>query len=193
MVIVIISSFLRSITEDLENKGVSQITYYVTYILIVIVIMKNFSDIINMVKTSIENLVGFTNSLLPILITLMLTTGNITSATMLEPIILFLVTFIANMINTVIIPFNLISLSLNIISNLSNKVQIDKLSKFIHSSTIWVLGLTLTIFVTIASLEGSLTSSVDAVTIKTTKAAVSNFIPIVGKILRGCSRYCFRV
>ena len=74
MVVIIISSVLRSISEELENKGISQITYYITYILIVTIIMKNFSDIITMVKDSIESLVGFTNSLIPILITLMITT-----------------------------------------------------------------------------------------------------------------------
>lgn len=74
MVIIVISSVLRSISDDLENKGISQIAYYVTYILIVTIIMKNFSDIIIMVKSSIESLVGFTNSLIPLLITLMITT-----------------------------------------------------------------------------------------------------------------------
>ena len=74
MVVIIISSILRSISDNLENKGISQITYYITYILIVSIIMKNFSDIIVMVKSSIENLVGFSNSLIPILITLMIST-----------------------------------------------------------------------------------------------------------------------
>ena len=94
MVIIIISSVLRSITDGLENKSVSQITYYITYILIVTIVMKNFSDIINMVKTSIDNLVAFTNCLIPLLITLMITTGNIASAGMLQPIILWIISFI---------------------------------------------------------------------------------------------------
>ena len=45
------------------------------------------------------------------------------------------------------------------------------------------MGVILTLFVGVTSLEGSLSSSVDGVTAKTTKAAVSNFIPVVGKIL----------
>lgn len=74
MVVIIISSVLKSISDDLENKGIAKITYYVTYILIVTIIMKNFSDIITMVKSSIENLIAFSNSLIPLLITLMITT-----------------------------------------------------------------------------------------------------------------------
>ncbi|MGN1327626.1 MAG: stage III sporulation protein AE [Clostridia bacterium] len=183
MVIVIISSILKSISDDLENKGISQITHYITYILIVTIIMKNFSDIITMIKGSIEDLVAFSNSLLPLLITLMISTGNIASASVLQSIILFIITFIGNFINNILIPITLISVALGIISNISDRVQIDKLSKFINSAVVWVLGIVLTIFVGVSSLEGSITNGVDALTVKTTKAAVSNFIPIVGKIL----------
>ena len=108
---------------------------------------------------------------------------------MLQPIILFIITFIGNFINTILIPVALISVTLNIISNVSDKVQIDKLSKYINTTVIWILGIVLTIFVGVSSLEGSITNGVDALTVKTTKAAVSNFIPIVGKILRRRSRY----
>ena len=41
----------------------------------------------------------------------------------------------------------------------------------------------LTIFVGVVSIEGTLSSSVDGITAKTAKAAVSSFIPVVGKIL----------
>lgn len=159
--IVIISSVLKSISDGLENKGVSQITYYVTYILIVTVIMKNFSDIISMVKDSIESLVAFSNSLIPLLITLMVSTGNIASAGMLQPIILFIITFIGNFITAILLPFVLISTALAIVSKISNRIQIDKLSKFFNSSVVWILGVVLTLFVGIISIEGSLSSTVD--------------------------------
>lgn len=188
IVIIVIHSILRSISDGLENKTVSQIVYYVQYVLIVTLIMVNFADIIAMVKSSIDSLVGFMNNLIPILITLMLTTGSFTSAGLLEPILLFLITFIGNFINMVIIPFVLISTALAIVSKVSDRIQLDKLSKFFNSSVIWILGIILTLFVGLASVEGSLSSTVDGITAKTTKAAVSNFIPVVGKILRRCSR-----
>ena len=183
LVIIVIHSILKSISEGLENKSISQITYYVQYILIVTLIMKNFADVLQMVKTSIQNLVGFMNSLVPLLITLMLTTWNFASAGILEPIILFLITFIGNFITTILLPFVLISTALAIVSKVSSKIQIDKLSKFFNSTVVWILGVVLTLFVGVISVEGSLSSTVDGITAKTTKAAVSNFIPVVGKIL----------
>lgn len=112
-----------------------------------------------------------------------MTTGSITSASVAQPILLFLITFIGNMITTFLLPLILIGTALGIISKVSDRVQISKLSKYFKSSAIWALGIALTLFVGILSLEGSLTSSVDGITAKTAKAAVSNFIPVVGKIL----------
>ncbi|MEE0865830.1 MAG: hypothetical protein U0L98_03410 [Clostridia bacterium] len=48
---------------------------------------------------------------------------------------------------------------------------------------IWFLGIILTIFVGVVSLEGTLASSVDGITAKTAKTVVSSAIPVVGKIL----------
>ena len=193
ILIIIIHSIFKSLSEGSENKTISQITYYIQYILIVTLIMTNFSNILIMIKESIQNLVGFMNNLIPILITLMLTTGNIVSANLMQPIILFIITFIGNFITTIIIPLVLIATALGIISKISDKIQIDKLSKFLKSSVVWILGVILTIFVGLISVEGSLSSSVDGITAKTTKAAVSSFIPVVGKILRRCSRYSNRL
>lgn len=183
IVILVIHGILKSITDGLGNKSVAQIAYYVQYILIVTLVMSNFAEIITMVKEAIQNLVGFINSLVPILITLLITTGNIVSAGMLEPIILFIITLIGNVIVNVIIPVVLVSTALGIISQISSKIQIDKLAKLFKSSSVWFLGIMLTLFVGIVSLQGNLSSSIDGVTAKTTKTAVSSFIPVVGKIL----------
>jgi len=183
LVVIVIHSILKSITESLENENVSKIAYYVQYILIVTLVMSNFSEIVNLIKNTIQNLVGFMNSVLPILLTLMIATGNITTASTIQPIILFAITFIGNSIIYVILPVLLVSTALAIISKISDKVQIDKLAKYFKSSIVWFLGIILTIFVGVVSIEGTLTSNVDGITAKTAKTAVSSLIPVVGKIL----------
>lgn len=183
IIVIVIHSIIKSISEGLENKSVAQITYYVQYILIATLIMSNFADIITMVKDSVNQLVQLANLLVPILMTLILTTGSIASANMLQPILLFLITFIGNFINTILIPILLVSTAIGILSKISERIPLDRLSKFLKSSIVWVLGVVLTLFVSLVSIEGSLSSSVDGITAKTTKAAVSSFIPVVGKIL----------
>ena len=56
LIIVLIHSLLKSITDGLEHKEVSKIIYYVEYILIVTIIMSSFSEILDSVKNSITDL-----------------------------------------------------------------------------------------------------------------------------------------
>ena len=181
--IIIIHSILKSISESLENDSISKLIYYVQYIAIVTIVMSNFSDIINLVKDTTTNLIGFMNTLIPVLISLMLYTGSITTTSILEPIILFMINFIGNLIQNVLVPLILIITAISIISKISDKVEIGRISKFLKSSTVWFLGTILTIFVGVVSLEGTLASSVDGITAKTAKAIVSSAVPVVGKIL----------
>ena len=183
LVIIVIHGILKSITDSLDNSNVSQIIYFVQYILIVTLIMSNFTEIIKLVKETASNLVGFINVLIPLLLTLMIYTGNVATSTLIEPIILFVCNFTGNIIADVLIPIVLVIVVFLIISKVSEKIQIEKMAKFLKSGVIWFLGIFLTIFVGVVSLEGTLSSSVDGITAKTAKAAVSSVIPVVGKIL----------
>lgn len=183
LIIIIIHSIFKSIIENLGNSSSSQIVYFIQYLAIVTVIVNSFVSILDITKESINEIINFMNMLTPIFITLMITTGNIVTTNVTQPLLIFIINFIGNFTNIFLIPMLLISITLSIISNISEKVQIDKLSKFFKSSIIWILGIILTIFTCTLSIEGTLSSSVDGLTSKTAKAAVSNFIPVVGKIM----------
>lgn len=183
LIIIVIHSILKSISDSLEDDSISKIIYYVQYILIVTIIMSNFGQVIELVKETARSLVGFMNSLIPILIVLMTYTGTAITSSLVQPVLLFMINFIGNIIQNILIPIVLIVTVLAIISKISERTQIVKITKFMKSSVTWFLGIILTLFVGILSLEGTLTSSVDGITAKTTKAAVSSLIPVVGKIL----------
>lgn len=183
LVIIVIHGILKSITDSLDNNNVSQIIYFVQYILIVTLIMSNFTEIIKLVKDTSNNLVGFINVLIPLLLTLMVYTGSIATSTIIEPIVLFISNFVGNIISDILIPIVLVIVVFSIVSKISERVQIEKISKFLKSGVMWALGVILTVFVGVVSLEGTLSSSVDGITAKTAKVAVSTVIPVVGKVL----------
>ena len=183
LAIIVIHAILKNIGENIGNNSISQVAYYVEYILIVTLVMTSFTNVIDMVKDTIVNLVGYINILIPLLLALVMTTGTTITASVMQPVILGIIVFIGNGITLYVLPILLISTVLGIVSNLSDKIQIGKLSKMLKSSIVWILGFVFTLFVSVLSLEGTLTSSVDGLTIKGLKTASSTFIPVVGKVL----------
>ncbi len=183
IVIIIIHSILKTISENLGNESVSKIAYYIQYVLIVTLVMSNFSNIISDIKVSISDLTSFSNTLIPLLTTLMIATGNAVTSHMIEPILLLVITFIGNFITNILIPIILVSTALGIISKISEQTQVDKLSKFLKKGSVWILTTILTLFMSLATLEGGITSGLDGMTLKAGKSLVSNAIPVVGGIL----------
>lgn len=182
-IVVIINSIFKAICENLGNESVGKIAYFVQYIVIVILIMETYSEMIIYIKDAISKLVDYTYVLIPILMTLLLSTGNITSVSTIEPVILFAITFIGKLITNLLIPILLVSNVFSIVSNLSSEINIDKLSKFLKSATVWILGFALTIFSAILSIQSFISKGVDEVTVKATKNIVSTAVPVVGKVL----------
>ena len=183
IVIVIINSILKAISENLGNDSVSKIAYYIQYILIITLVMSNFSKVINEMKVAIQDLTSFSNTLIPVMTTLIIATGNMTTSSVIEPILLLLITFIGNFVTNILIPILLVATAIGLISKISDQVQITKLSKYMKKSSVWILTTVLTIFIGIASLEGGLTSNIDGVTKKAGKSIVAAAVPVVGNIL----------
>lgn len=181
LVLIIIGSICRSIIENLSNDDTARIVYYVQYVIIATVMINSFLEILTLTRNTIEKTTSFMNLLVPLFTTLVLTTGNIATTNMFEPILLFGINFISNFSNNVLIPMLMIAMSLTITSSILEKGRLDGISKFFRSYIAWILGIILTIFTSILSLEGTLSSSVDGLTSKTTKAAFSNLIPVVRK------------
>lgn len=183
LVVIIIHSVLKAVIENLANTNCGQIAYFVEFLAIVSIITANFADILLVTKTAINELIGFMRLFVPILITLMFVSGGLASGSGLGAIIIFFINLIGTIIGEVLIPIIMCSTVLGIVNSFSDKTQISGLAKFMKTSVLWILGIVLTIFVCTLTLQGTLSQSVDGLTAKTAKAAISNFIPFVGKIM----------
>ena len=184
--IIILSVFcavFQNLHSGFQSESVGRIAYSICYIMIIILAMQSFSvvsktciDTINLIVTSMQ-------SLLPILITLLLSIGGITSSALLQPIVFTSLTVIVTFIKNVVIPMVIFSSILSIISNISEKIRISKLADLIRGIAIALLGIILTVFTGVVTIQGIATSSVDGVMAKTAKFTVDNFIPIIGDFL----------
>lgn len=72
--IAILCSVLKNIQSSFGNTGVSEIAFYVCYILIVILIITSFTSIVDLCRTTILKLSDFMKLLLPLIIALIVAT-----------------------------------------------------------------------------------------------------------------------
>jgi len=183
VVLVIICAVLNNLQASFMSKSVGELAFYVCYIVLVSVLMISFNSALKSGIQIIDAMVNFMYTSIPVLITLLISGGNITSGGVLQPILIVIVQFTATIIKNVFIPLIVLSTVISIVNNISDKVQVARLASFLKNITSWSLGFILTLFVAVVSLQGSLGAVVDGVTSKTAKFAIGAFIPVAGKYL----------
>ncbi|EOC99764.1 stage III sporulation protein AE [Caldisalinibacter kiritimatiensis] len=183
IILAIICAILTNIQSAFENNTVGELSYYVCYLILIAIVIKSFALGLEIGRSVIDDMVVFMQALLPVLITLLLAVGGITSSALFHPLILGALNVISTMMKDIILPLILISAVIGIISKLSDKVQISRLAGLIRQGVVSIIGISLTIFLGVISIQGTATAKVDGVTIRTAKFAVDTFIPIVGGFL----------
>ncbi|MFL0166804.1 MULTISPECIES: stage III sporulation protein AE [Clostridium] len=179
--IAIICSLLKNLQDAFSGESISQVAFYACYALIIMVLSKSFIISISVAKDVINNISDFMSALLPILVTMISLAGGIAAATTLDPIVLGAVVFIPKVYSNVIIPMILMGFVLEFANNISAEHKINNLCKLFKQIIIWFQGIIVTIFIGLLTIRGITSTTIDAVTLKTAKFAVDNFIPIVGK------------
>ena len=121
------------------------------------------------------------SKLLPILVVMLGVAGGFTESATMDPIVLGTTIIIPKIYLNIILPLILITFVLQFTNNISTEPKISNLCSLVKSSVLWIQGLILTVYIGLLTVRGITASTIDAVTLKTAKFTIDNFIPIVGK------------
>ena len=179
--IAILCALLKNIQDSFSNENISQIAFYACYALIIMILSRSFIISISVAQDVISDVSNFMNALLPILVTMIALTGGVTQAAAMDPFVLGSVILIPKIYTQIIIPMILMGFVLEFANNISEEHKITNICKLFKQCILWFQGIILTAFIALLTIRGITSKTMDAVTLKTAKFAVDNFIPIVGK------------
>lgn len=183
IIIVVLCAILKNIKTSFMSESASDIAFLACYVIIVSILLLSFNTAISLGRNTLENMVNFMYSSTPIMISLLVSSGNVASGGILQPLLLGVIGILATIIKNIYIPIIFLSTILSIINNISSKIQISKLAHLLKQFALWSFGLILTIFISMISIQGAVGAVIDGVTSKTVKFAVGSFIPVAGKYL----------
>ena len=182
LIIIVIMGIFSSLEMD-KNSGVSKIAYLVSTIVIITILTDMYVGIIQNYTKTIAILTSIMQTVTPFVMTVMIAAGGIVSSNLIQPIILFIASLVGFLINYIVIPFVTTALVMNMVSAFGENIRLNKLGNIFSKSGLWITGVAFTLFLSVISIKGSITTSVDSVVVKTTQTAVSNFVPVVGKFV----------
>lgn len=181
LMLTLFSILLQTMHTAFERSAVSKIAYFVVYAVLIYIALNSFYLAVTYAKEAIDTMSSFMIALLPLVLGLMASVGNIAAVSFFHPIVIFLIHLSGVLVSSFILPLLFLSALLLIVSSLNENYKVTHLANLFKTVGLGVLGIFLTVFLGVMSVQGAVSAVQDGVAMKTAKFVTGNFIPVVGR------------
>lgn len=181
--ISILGGMVGNLGSPTNNKSISNVVHFIIYGIIIVLISTVILKMVTITTNTITSIKTQIDVVFPILLTCLTALGGTASVGAYQPAIAIFSGFIIEIFTSLILPLFLISIILNLVSNLSNSIKLNKLISFVNSLSKWIIGIIFTLFTGFITIQGLSAGAVDGLSIKTAKFTIKNSLPVVGGYL----------
>ncbi len=182
VVLAIICALLHNLTGAFEKGTTGQLTHMVAFMVLVTIAVGSFGLAVQLGREVVDKMVVFMQALMPLLLTLLVAVGGITSAAIFHPLVFISITAFGTIIKNIVLPLIFFAAVLEIVSNLSSEFQVSRFAGLLKGVAMGLMGFMSTIFLGIMAIQGVAGAVGDSLTYRTAKFATGTFIPVVGGV-----------
>ncbi|MDD2212518.1 MAG: stage III sporulation protein AE [Clostridia bacterium] len=182
LVIAVVCTILQTLQAAFEKGTVARLAYFICFLAVITLAISSFKVAITAGIATIDKMVEFMKLLLPLLLVLLTAVGGLTTTALLQPFLLFFLSFMSAFTQKIIFPLIFLTSVLCIANNISDDFKVSRLVGFFKQMTKVGIGLVLTLFIGVISVEGVAGAVVDGVTLRTAKYMTGAFVPVAGNM-----------
>ncbi len=185
---IAVTAFVCSLVKgfELDGRGNREIThgvFLVEYVIIASFLCTSLIYVKEIAENAINSMVGIMNGVYPALLTSYAAFGNAAAAAGMSPVFIVATEIVTNLLKLFFLPAAIIMAVLCFADNLSEKIKISNLVSFVKNGVIWGLGIIMTLYIALLTVQGFVARSSEGAVGKTVRFAVGSLIPILGQYL----------
>lgn len=175
--LILVAAFSSILGADNDSSAVVRMASCAAIALSVIVPL---SQCITRAISSLHATGNFMLFLVPVLAAVITAAGNPVLAISYNSLSLLVAQLVCAMSDSVVRPLIQTILSMGVISSVTQTVYLFRLTDFIKKSVVFLLSFSATVFITMLTIKGALSVSVDNVAVRGIRFVIGNIIPVVG-------------
>ena len=183
LIIGYLSGILNALESSFYTKGTTLAALMVVYAVFAGVTVSVFTELIKPARECIYSLCLMIKSAVPVLISLLTVSGNLTGASLMQPVLMTLVTVIQEIISKAVFPLILCSAALSVANNMSDKINVKISVGLLRQAAKWIMVFCMAIYTGFFGIYGVCGTSIDRTIGKAAKFAVGSFVPVVGGVV----------
>lgn len=158
-----------------------------------ITLLEPVYSLISSVESAVKGMSAFMLSFIPVFAGITLSLGNTSAGSSFSALLLGAAEGISQFISFVFLPISSGCICLGVCGCISPIPTLARICEWIKKCALWLMGIATTIFLSILSVQTSVTAAADDLGIRTSKALLSSSIPVMGSAIaetlntaRGC-------
>ena len=183
LILAVLTAVLQQLQTAFSGGGVGKLAQALAYLVLMGIALATFQVAIDLAKDSIQKMTGFMQTLLPVMMTLLVAMGNLTTAALFKPMVLGSLTFLATLIMNVVLPLFFLAAVLKLFNHISSEFKLSKLAGLLEFTGKLSLGIIMTVFIGVMAVQGVTGGVADGVALRTAKYS-ADLIPVVGKFFK---------
>lgn len=179
-IVVVLTALAESFGDTIKKGGTAKIYELVCVLAGVAAVSAPVCEVLENSANALEDGAGFMNCFVPVFAGIAAAGGHITSATGYNVLVLTVSDIAIQAANGILMPLLSMCLCLAIVDASCSAVSLKGMLDGIKKLVTWGLGLIMTVFTGLLSIQSIVGSSADTLGSKTAKFVISNCIPVVG-------------
>lgn len=181
--IILLCAVLDGFKVSFSEKALSGVFGSVSSICIAATVLLPVLKLISRIANVITSSANFMFSYIPVFAAIMVSGGQPVTAGTYNTFLFALAQAISMIASRTLVPLMSIYLAFCLVSSFSPGFNFSAVGDFIQRIVTWILGIVLTVFIGLLTVQGVVGNATDTVAIKTVKFAVSGSVPVVGSII----------
>jgi stage III sporulation protein AE len=177
--LILLTSLTSAVGEAAGGSGAG-VCRLVSAVSAAVIVSGYMADIIDAARSAAGAAADFTLAYIPVIAGVTAAGGHTGSAALFSSVTLTAIQLLSRLTAAVIIPLTGCMLGITAAGSADPDLKLDRLGEGLKKLIVWGLGLTMTLFLGILSVQSIITASADSAALKTLKFAVSSTVPIVG-------------
>ena len=175
------ATMLCVLVRSMSAEGtVDKVFTLICVLTTVLVISDTVTDSLYSVKTSMEQMNSFMMSYIPIFSSVVTAGGSAAAGAGYYGVMLIICESAGILADAILVPFLSAVLAVTLVSAINPSLDLGSLAESVKKLVIWVLGIVMTLFTGLLSIQSFAGAAADNLSARAVKFAASSFIPVIG-------------
>ncbi|MCI5868797.1 MAG: stage III sporulation protein AE [Dorea sp.] len=184
LLITVIAAVLHNFSTIFQNRQISEISFYVVYMLLIALTLNSFEVVIDWVSEGVENMTSFMGVFCPLyFLAVSIAKGSVTAVAFYQ-LVLFLIYLVEILISKILLPIIHVYMMVRVLNFLSAEEYLSKCAELIEMIVNWSLKSLLACIVGLNLIQGMISPAIDTVK-RSTLTRSAEAIPGIGDAIGG--------